>query len=208
MGWWLFAMPRPFVRPGHPHPGPLPLLLGVLGERGFPFLLSRPSLGSRFRGMGLSGGLRVGKSLFLRRTLRFLRDARAVLLLGVLGERGVCSNGPYGYPLPLPLFRLCPLTPALFPQAALCTTRIDGYCWRLSSRDPPLSFGHFPRERGNPDVLQRSPSGRGEYVRGGWRGGWGRRGFGAVMFFVKSPSGPSSPASPAHIASLVRAPLR
>ena len=30
----LFGLPLPFVRPGHPHPGPLPLLMGVLGERG------------------------------------------------------------------------------------------------------------------------------------------------------------------------------
>ncbi len=22
--WWLFGVPHPFVRPGHPHPGPLP----------------------------------------------------------------------------------------------------------------------------------------------------------------------------------------
>ncbi len=25
LGRWLFAVPHPFVRPGHPHPGPLPL---------------------------------------------------------------------------------------------------------------------------------------------------------------------------------------
>ena len=28
---------------------------------------------------------------------------------------------------------------------------MDGYCRRLSFRDPPLSFGHFPRERGKPE---------------------------------------------------------
>ena len=31
---WSFSVPRPFVRPGHPHPDPHPLLTGFLGERG------------------------------------------------------------------------------------------------------------------------------------------------------------------------------
>ena len=28
--------------------------------------------------------------------------------------------------------------------------RMDRYYWRPSSLEPPLSFGHFPRERGKP----------------------------------------------------------
>ena len=35
VGWWFFGVPLPFVLPGHPHPGPLPLLMRILGERGF-----------------------------------------------------------------------------------------------------------------------------------------------------------------------------
>ena len=78
MAWWLVAVPRSFVRPGRPRPGPLPLLLGVLGERGFPFLPSRPPLGSRFRGMGSSGGSGLGSLSFCEGVLRFLRGAWAV----------------------------------------------------------------------------------------------------------------------------------
>ena len=62
--------------------------------------------------------------------------------------------GRPGHPHPDPL-----------PPRDLCTTHMDGYCWRLSSRDPPLSFGHFPRERGKPWYFAKvSPSGRGKFV--------------------------------------------
>ena len=66
--------------------------------------------------------------------------------------------------------RLAPLLPAPSPPAplppkVLCTTRMDGYCRRLSFRDPPLSFGHFPRERGKPWRFAKvSPSGRGVWI--------------------------------------------
>ena len=84
-------MPRPFVRPGHPYPGPLPLLLGVLGERGFPFLPSRPSLGSRFRGMGLSGGFVWGVFVFAKVCWAGFKPAPTFAVLGPF------TNGPYGW---------------------------------------------------------------------------------------------------------------
>ena len=145
MAWWLFTVPRPFVRPGHPHPGPLPpsgrggivvdggfgWCLGrwfwdgvVVGchappvcpprspspwpspaerERGFPFLPSRPSLGSRFRGMGLSGGFCLGSLCFCEgalgrfETFPYIRGAWAVHerpLRGAGHERSIRDSMP------------------------------------------------------------------------------------------------------------------
>ncbi len=48
-GWRETIWPLPFV-PVHPHPDPLPLLLGVLGERGISF--GRFSFGFRALGSG------------------------------------------------------------------------------------------------------------------------------------------------------------
>ena len=78
MAWWLVAMPRPFVRPGHTHPDPLP----PRGRGDSPS--SPPVLGSRFRGMGLSGGFCLGSLSFCEG--RFASFA-------VLGP---FTNGPYG----------------------------------------------------------------------------------------------------------------
>ena len=50
-----------------------------------------------------------------------------------------------------------PFRPAPSPGGVLCTICMDGYCWRPSSRDPPFSFGHFPRERGKPWRFAKVP---------------------------------------------------
>ena len=142
-----------------PVPSPSPPALspggerGVLGERGD---CSRWRFWLGIGGVGERGGFVLG-SFVLRRALggsqtrpyhrsgawavheRPLRGAFS-FLVGVVVVWGVLA----------PPFRPCLLTPALSPGGDLCETCMDGYCWRLSSRDPPLSFGHFPRERGKP----------------------------------------------------------
>ena len=140
----------------------------------------------------------VWGSLFLRRALRFLRGAGPFTngpygwrfrcsrrgLRGAVVVGGVLLAPPLRNPSVSPLgkgrvrrwsrpFRheggggltLPPLPP---PPVELCTTYMDGYCRRLPSLDPPLSFGHFPVNGGNPGVLQWSP-GRERGFAGGFR---------------------------------------
>ena len=68
---------------------------------------------------------------------------------------------------PLPCYR----KGLLLPSKDLCKTLFRGVFGLIILQRPPLSFGHFPRERGNPDSFAKvSGQGRGEGAVAGVRG--------------------------------------